>query len=477
MFLISTPSDKGESRRHIQKINAHSAHIRHNSTFDVSRTAASAATLKHDITRTAQKHPPSKAKTHTMQQPIEFLSFDLLLQSTLDPFVRLPMALGSYERMLLHYCLTHGGRRITMPASQDVFDPTIYAASHLLYADKMYALVHLAMGEWMLCHRRRVVVSALAYFWRAQAYRYMLEILKKAESPFSTKISGLFQLILIEQVFCESNLQVQHLRALDQLLELRGGLQQYDACAAGFDLNPGVSFVTSFFAFTEIPLTNSTTFDSIIGRFSHSLGKLHTLNDFSVTRASTTNPTLDLQIYVERLLYIYLRHPSTPYRQRAGAFGFVFSLAMSLVAYELTEAAIWQFLIRLEQCMQASKGVLSGHPDLLCPIDSIPCSAMWLLGYVRSCTLLVQKEKETEISQASVDALRLLSYISTEDSHHLAKSIARSVFGISGKTSSVFDETKVEGLIRELRSKAQQMDNCSKQASNTAESTQPQQKS
>lgn len=471
MFLISTPEDKGESSRHIQTINAHSAHIKHQSIVPISKRIPGTASSEQGNWRLISRLQQLRDKSHTTirsQLPYPVANFDQLLQSTLDPFVRLPVAITSYERLLLHYCLTHGGRLSTVPASQNVFDPTVYAASHLLHADKMYVLVHLAMGEWMICQRRRVAVSALAYHWRAQAYRHMSELLMSAKSPFLIRMSGLFQLALMEQVYCELPLQAKHLSALHHLIEECGGLEQFKAARTGSGPHLGVSFVTSFFTFAEIPFTDSSTFDLALGRFSHNLRNLSALNrsliyDESI-RINGNASLAKLRVYVDWLLKAYLSQPSTPYRLRAGAFGFIFSLSMSLATYGLTGVYSFHFLIRLEQCMHASMKVLSSCPHSLCPIDSIPCSAMWLLGYVRGCVFVALEEKEIEISQSLLDGLRLLRYMSSADILWLATFLAQSALGVFGEFPMAYSGVRVESLIQGLRDNGRRLDNCFAQA-------------
>ena len=373
--------------------------------------------------------------------------------AVLDPFLQLPIEISRGERRLLHFYLTHGRQNLEISASPAHFDPGIYAGSRLLQCSEMYVLSHIAMGGWMLRKTQAKEALGIVHARRARAYNLMNRMLSTTETPFLLQVSGLFQLVVMEKVFEARDILVRHLQALYQLIEASGGLARFHPSKKGFGPDLGVSFVTAFFVFAEIPIEGCGNPQKTLSGLATAVESFRFLQ-ITANKAAESNTPLSkphlssLRVYVDWLLSTYLTKQDVPFQYAAGALGFILNLGISQTAYDLDRASSIRFLRYTERSMEMSRQPcqLNSH----CSLEVFPCNAIWLLGHVRRCILPVGHEQEVEIAQATLDLLKILPFLSCQSRLKLAQVCAKVAFAVVDGTSASETAYIVEEVIEEV---------------------------
>lgn len=470
-FLVTTQEDKGDLGRHIQAINSHSATIKHQHRQSFS-TVETPEQTKSEATQSSRQPPRRRSSrrdgghverrtarggaTKTLASPgvehtDQIFSFDRLLQTTLDPFVKLPIEVSSYERGLLHTWLTSGGRRVA-PISQHVFSPAIYAASRLIMADDMWTLTHIAMGEWTSCQKRGTELTSLYYQRRGQAFRYMAKLMSEDQSRLR-QISGLSQLALMDNLFGRGPPSA-HLKAMHHLLDLEDAFREPTLLWNGQGPKVGLGFLTPFFLFAEIPIPDQQAFDAILDRFSRNVVTLTARRCAVLPDTAEDEDLLRMRKYVSWVIAAHLVPTEAQGRKQAGALAFAFILAMSHEAYDLSSTASKDLLLTFSQSLTPTINTFPLDCGPVLQFDGNPSSRLWLLWNARELALRVSDKSESIISRNLLDVLRLLPYMSLSDMYRLAQSyagVALSAISPPDELAEVLPTEELDAITDRLR--------------------------
>jgi hypothetical protein len=453
-FLIITPHDRGRSKRYIQAINANTASIRHRRLTASTRTTHGSALRTGSTAVARSPHTPRHG---------QWFASEKLLYTTLDPFLRLSIELGSYERDLLHEWLTHGGQpNSTPPRSPHVFDANLFIAHHLLHANDMYILTHLAMSEWIACRRRGRGPSELFYRRRGQAYRYTQNLM--TTGSLLNQVAALFPLVPMELLVRDSDTaHTTHLQALHRLIDNAGGFQDVQVLMTGSGPKLGLPFISPLFVLAELHITGEQSFLETLDRFRETLRLIACHPRPSTHPRSLADNTLLLRLrqYVISLIDNYLSPSSSAttigssissprhYQRKAGALAFIFLLAATSTMYNLSPTVATELLVCLARTLFATIAAFDSRDKAFPSVfEGKPCSRLWLFWSIRAevlhpvptarsttapSTLGGENEAEGSLARGLVDCLGVLPYIGVVETVELAKGLADASLGDLGQ--------------------------------------------
>jgi hypothetical protein len=390
-----------------------------------------------------------------MPEPRAFvvMSLDKLLQTTLDPFVRLPIDASGYERHLLHHWLVHGCKTAGLsPTTPNGFDPTTYAASHFLQADGMYVLTHIAMGEWAQCRRRQAEPSRLVYRRRGDAYKHMQKLLE-IDSPLH-QIAGLIQLFTMDTVLSGPATSAAHLIALHRLIEDAGAFRDAKVLSIGAGPKLDLGFIAPFFVLADLPVEDEGTFSDIVVRFSKSLQLVSTVPSITTTTNGKDAVLVQrLRMYVRWLIDTYLEAESTTSQQKAGVFAFTFLLAVVQSVYQPSADALLDMFAHLSHTLFATINAINTDSDSPSAFENNPCSRLWLFWHVRSSILQGSDEAEAQMTRNLLDVLKLAPYLPSWTTIRLAKYFSERTLEAAGSSqwNSMLFQYEIEQICAGLR--------------------------
>ena len=273
------------------------------------------------------------------------------------------------------------GRRWLWGTSQNPrHDPVYDLARALIQTSSVIVLTKVILAGSILSRITQRDPQPQYYMRRSQIYKMVNSLLSDDEASFHEKIIAIMALAIVEYASGRSDLQALHIKALDDLIESKGGVNLFRSRIKNVGLlYVSARFYASQFIRTEVRISTMQQLRAVKRRFIHSLSRIHLWHLSFMSQLPPKN-TLDewrdklrqLTQYLYHLMEASLFKSGTPksFDKTSGAHFCAFSLVMTLVEYEQSPTLTVDFLDRVQQCLlnsteispQAGKELYNLHP-------------------------------------------------------------------------------------------------------------------
>lgn len=297
----------------------------------------------------------------------------------------------------------------------------------------------------------------------------MNELLDDSNADFHNKMAAFLTISIMEHALDRPDLQAKHVHAMDRYMENRGSMSVLVSRTVDGEYLLDPPWFVGHFMFESTPNYSSEGFKSILRRFMHSLQRIKTWAEKFATPTPTAEPLEQqkptfslLRIYLEWVLELYfIKMLDISPSLKCGALHLLLGMCLTQVTYKYDRVTSLAFLERAQSCFRESSSQ---------PISSIPVkgqlsagAAGTMMGYIRYAIRPKDNESEVEISQACVDALRLLPLISPQTRYVLARDLRDCTLAA---VDGIAEDCFTDQFLRELSSEIDSAWTAKKRATN-----------
>lgn len=246
----------------------------------------------------------------------------------------------------------------------------------------------------------------------------MNELLDDSNANFHNMMAAFLTISIMEHALDRPDLQAKHVHAMDRYMENRGSMSVLVSRTVNGEYLLDPPWFVGHFMFESTPDYSDQGFKAILRRFMYSLQRIKTwaTNLTTLTlnaeRSKQHKSTFSLlQIYLEWVLDRYFsKMMDTTSGLKCGALHLLLGMCLTQAIYNYDYTTSLKFLERAQSIFEES----SSHGISRYPVKGqlSAGAAGTMMGYIRYAIAPRDNEKEVEISQACVDALRLLPLIS-----------------------------------------------------------------
>lgn len=291
----------------------------------------------------------------------------------------------------------------------------------------VFVLSHAVIGN--LVQSRMMQRSSSPYFFSrcARMYKAANVLISDPDVPLHRKVWALIQMSWTEFVAQRSDLQSLHTNALDDILEARGGL----AVLADDPFNLNIRFFAGQLVRSDTPVPALHLLESSKDRFLLCLRRIQCwvtslyvrpfcANSVSIqpidfqarlTCRRSLSPLISyLNNLIDKCLPISSKQSQTWFQDNSGAYFCIVNLIMTLVEYDLSPTDTFEYLHRIQECMQESVAGSARFSGELNGLHSV--AAAHSFNYVISDMFPDNGQiKNVRICQAVVDGRRIFTVL------------------------------------------------------------------
>lgn len=285
----------------------------------------------------------------------------------------------------------------------------------------------------------------------------MNELLGDAHAGFHNKMAAFLTISIMEHALNRPDLQAKHVHAMDRYMESRGSMSILVSRTFNGEYLLDPPWFVAHFMFDSTPDYSNQGFRSILRRFMYTIQRIRTwaldqAPPYSNTQTSEEQHSTFslLRTYLEWVLEAYFtQKPDISCSLKCGPLHFLLGMCLTQVVYKYDRITSRHFLERAQSCFrESSSSGISRSPD---KGQLSPGAAGTMMGYIRYAILPKDNENEVEISQACVDALRLLPLISPQTRLVLARNLSEcALAAVDGVTEDCFTDQFLNSLSEEI---------------------------
>lgn len=209
----------------------------------------------------------------------------------------------------------------------------------------------------MLSKLCAVKLSDNFYRRRSRVYKLVVDMISEPCTNFGLLLEAVMYLHLAEHVLDQSELQVHHLKALNELVELKGGLQSLSKD----DVHAELGCYATHWIVTAFPtIRNSTAATNLSITLLSLLRRVRAWTQRQRDDSTATEKIkgrcklTSLREYLWTGIDQYLRDLSAPYPRVAGYFYLLVNLCATMSEWGMSSAEATRFLVLLQEYMKES---------------------------------------------------------------------------------------------------------------------------
>lgn len=447
VFLVTTTKDKGKGKSNYRsEVNSHLATVRHAKRRNLIRSYYLQPGQGDPMPQIRNGLNDQKAVNNYVdfrEPPLPTTWADLRTRAgeapclELEPPIRWPVEFTSYEKSLIHFCLDEGRQFSLSEGPTPSYSLASDWANRFLESTKIYSICHVVVSEQFLyqVHGRRP--TRVFYARQAHAYRLMQDMLdsNNKSSTCDDKLLAFTQVIIMDLILGKHEVRLQHARAVDEYIELCGGLRHILAMPRDprSALDPW-RFVLSL-CYIEWPTPSYPRTQALIARFLDNLRCIRQWANASrseeqgdaVSRFEARCAVSTVRDYVLWGFNYCWRGTEKRYFADGASLCFIFILCLAQAKYKYSTTETLRFFKNL-----APRVAQRNRPGSIAMFPRPhPMSAISSMAYIRD-DIMFNKATEATLCEATVDLVRFASLLPVSTMTMLAETWIYRSFQMAG---------------------------------------------
>jgi hypothetical protein len=347
--------------------------------------------------------------------------------------------------------LTRGRQILFGTSATPRYCPALHVARRgALQKNRVYVDTHIAMGEHLLSRLRGRPPGAIFLRRRATAYRAVSNLIANPDTSFDDQMFALCCLQMAEYALGQAKLQTMHLKAMDDFLNRRGGLDAFcPTQPRDLALMEPMIYINQFiFAYYEVDREESLSIsENILSHLRSIRNWVETLTVADAQRCANRICLHEISEFLTKQVTRNLRAVNGDYSACAGTFHAIFNLAITMASLRLTASVASALLTEVQSVISQSGGG-EIHPSVVsCIVSQIRGSFL---------VLPTASSKELSILSACVNCMKAFCCLGPATRLRVGRDLVRCILAVCDFTAAeVLGDLYLEDLCAELLSTGQ----------------------